>query len=61
MKQEGRKMKKLFVVFIIVVVTAIVSLLYGASTVISEQNKVSLLEQAYMDQYPVSLPPMVMD
>ena len=61
MKQEGRNMKKLFVVFIIVLVTVIASLLYGAHTMISEQNEMLFLEQAYIAQYPVQLPPIVMD
>jgi len=54
-------MKKLFVAFIIVVVTVIASLLYGAHTMITEQNKMLFLEQAYIAQYPVQLPPIVID
>lgn len=61
MKPEGSNMKKLFVAFIIVVVTVIASLLYGAHTMITEQNKMLFLEQAYIAQYPVQLPPIVMD
>ncbi len=54
-------MKKLFVACIIVVVTVIASLLYGAHTLIVEQNKVLFLEQVYNASYPVQLPPIVMD
>ncbi len=54
-------MKKLFAVLIIVLVTLIASMLYGARTIISKQEKALFLEQAYMAQYPVQLPPIVMD
>lgn len=54
-------MKKLFVVFIIVLLTVIASILYGAHTMIAEQQKTLFLEQAYVAQYPVQLPPIVID
>jgi hypothetical protein len=54
-------MRKLFVVFIIIVLTVIASMLYGAHNMVSERAKTLFLEQAYMAQYPVPLPPIVMD
>ncbi len=61
MKREDGKMKKLFVMFIIIVVTVIASILYGAHTMISQERQTLLLEQAYMANYPVPIPPLVMD
>ncbi len=61
MKQEDGKMKKMFVIFTILVITVIASILYGAHTIISGQEKTLFLEQVYTAQYPVSLPPIVMD
>ena len=54
-------MKKLFVVFIIVLLTVIASILYGAHTMISQEEQKLFLEQAYITQYPVQLPPIVID
>jgi len=54
-------MKKLFVAVIILVVTVIASILYGAHTMISQEEQTLLLEQAYVAQYPVQLPPIVID
>ena len=54
-------MKKLFVAVIILVVTVIASILYGAHTMISKAEQTLLLEQAYMAQYPVQIPQLVMD
>ena len=54
-------MKKLFVAVIILVVTVIASILYGAHTLISQEEQTLLLEQAYMAQYPVQIPQMIMD
>ena len=57
----GRNMKKLFITVIVLVVTVIASILYGAHTLISQDEQMLLIEQAYMAQYPVQIPQLVMD
>ena len=54
-------MKKLFVMFIIVVITVIASILYGSHSMLSQERQTLFLEKAYMDHYPVQIPPLVMD
>ena len=54
-------MKKMFVIFTIVVITVIASILYGAHSMISGQEKKLFLEQAYMAHYPVQLPSIIID
>ena len=54
-------MKTLFITVIVLVVTMIASILYGAHTLVSQEEKMLLLEQAYMAQYPVQIPQLVMD
>ena len=54
-------MKKLFITVIVLVVTVIASILYGAHTLVSQEEQMLLLEQAYKAQYPVQIPQLVMD
>jgi hypothetical protein len=57
----GKKMKNIMVVFIVVSTLIIAGVLYGTSSLnVGEEAAVSL-EQAYMAQYPKTMPNIVFD
>jgi len=52
MEQEDIKMRKLFVMFIIVLITVIAGILYTAHSLLSHNENIVYLEQAYMAHSP---------
>lgn len=54
-------MKKLFFMSIVVIITVLASILYAAHTLISQEKQAIYLEQLYIAQYPVDMPPIVVD
>lgn len=54
-------MKKLMVVLIVVLPLILGGVLYGTHSLIIEEKKVITLEQAYMAQYPQTMPDVMID
>jgi hypothetical protein len=54
-------MKKIIFLLIVFVTLIITSVLYGTHSLIIEEEKAITLEQAYMAQYPETMPDIMFD
>jgi hypothetical protein len=57
----GKNMKNILFMLIVLVTLIIASVLYGTHTLIIEKKEAITLEQAYMAQYPETMPDIMFD
>ena len=57
----GKNMKKILFMLIVLVTLIIASVLYGTHSLIIEKKEAITLEQAYMAQYPETIPDIMFE